>query len=366
MSALSERPRAPVRRTARSRTRARPCTSPAQALYTDDLVSRTTDVLHAYPVQVPHAHARVTALRTEPGARRARRGPRAHRRRRARRQRRRASSTTSRCSRARSCSTATPCAGCSARRSRPRGWARRRSRSTYEPLPSLVTRRPRRSRRRASRARTRQLRRGDVEARLRRRRRTSSAASSSSPARSTSTSRRTAALALRRRERAGLRPEQHAAPVRDAGDRRARARAGTATTSRCSACGWAAASAARRCSRTGSPRSPRSGATLTGRPVRLRLNRTQDMTMSGKRHGFHADWRVGFDDDGRLRRPRRDADRRRRLEPRPVGAGAGAGAVPHRQRVLDPQHPGERPDRADAQDVATPRSAASAGRRACW
>ncbi len=42
------------------------------------------------------------------------------------------------------------------------------------------------------------------------------------------------------------------------------------------------------------------GATLTGRPVRVRLNRTQDFTMSGKRHGFHATWRVGFDDDGRL------------------------------------------------------------------
>jgi xanthine dehydrogenase large subunit len=42
------------------------------------------------------------------------------------------------------------------------------------------------------------------------------------------------------------------------------------------------------------------GATLTGRPVRLRLNRTQDITMSGKRHGFHVQWRVGFDDDGRL------------------------------------------------------------------
>ena len=42
------------------------------------------------------------------------------------------------------------------------------------------------------------------------------------------------------------------------------------------------------------------GATLTRRPVRLRLNRTMDMTMSGKRHGFHAEWRVGFDDDGRL------------------------------------------------------------------
>lgn len=42
------------------------------------------------------------------------------------------------------------------------------------------------------------------------------------------------------------------------------------------------------------------GATLTGRPVRLRLNRTQDITMSGKRHPFHAHWEAGFDDDGRL------------------------------------------------------------------
>jgi xanthine dehydrogenase large subunit len=42
------------------------------------------------------------------------------------------------------------------------------------------------------------------------------------------------------------------------------------------------------------------GATLTGRPVRVRLTRTQDLTMTGKRHGFHVDWRVGFDDDGRL------------------------------------------------------------------
>ena len=40
------------------------------------------------------------------------------------------------------------------------------------------------------------------------------------------------------------------------------------------------------------------GATLTGRPVRLRLTRQQDMTMTGKRHGYHATWRVGFDDDG--------------------------------------------------------------------
>ena len=43
------------------------------------------------------------------------------------------------------------------------------------------------------------------------------------------------------------------------------------------------------------------GARLTGRPVRLRLTRSQDMTMTGKRHGFHAQWRVAFEDDGRLR-----------------------------------------------------------------
>ncbi|GAA1157963.1 xanthine dehydrogenase molybdopterin binding subunit [Ornithinicoccus hortensis] len=43
------------------------------------------------------------------------------------------------------------------------------------------------------------------------------------------------------------------------------------------------------------------GARLTGRPVRVRLTRTQDITMSGKRHGFHASWEAGFDDDGRIR-----------------------------------------------------------------
>ena len=93
------------------------------------------------------------------------------------------------------------------------------------------------------------------------------------------------------------------------------------------------------------------GATLTGRPVRLRLNRTQDMTMTGKRHGFHAEWRVGFDRDGRLLA----------LDATLTWDGGWSldlsepvvcpGAVPHRQRLLDPQRPGERPDRQDQQDV---------------
>ncbi len=42
------------------------------------------------------------------------------------------------------------------------------------------------------------------------------------------------------------------------------------------------------------------GARLTGRPVRLRLTRQQDITMTGKRHGFHATWKVGFDAAGHL------------------------------------------------------------------
>ncbi|MFF9016726.1 xanthine dehydrogenase molybdopterin binding subunit [Streptomyces sp. NPDC014870] len=42
------------------------------------------------------------------------------------------------------------------------------------------------------------------------------------------------------------------------------------------------------------------GAKLTGRPVRVRLNRTQDLTMSGKRHGFRAEWKIGFDAEGRI------------------------------------------------------------------
>jgi xanthine dehydrogenase large subunit len=39
----------------------------------------------------------------------------------------------------------------------------------------------------------------------------------------------------------------------------------------------------------------------TGRPAKVRLDRDDDMVMTGKRHAFTADWRVGFDGDGMLR-----------------------------------------------------------------
>ncbi len=42
------------------------------------------------------------------------------------------------------------------------------------------------------------------------------------------------------------------------------------------------------------------GTVVTGRPVRVRFNRTQDITITGKRHGFHTTWKVGFDADGRI------------------------------------------------------------------
>ncbi len=105
------------------------------------------------------------------------------------------------------------------------------------------------------------------------------------------------------------------------------------------------------------------GAVLTGRPVRLRLNRTQDMTMTGKRHGF------AIQLAGRLRRrlpaagAGRDPHLRRRVEPRPVGAGARPRAVPRRQRLLRAARAGQRPRRADAQDLAdgVPRLRRAAG-----
>ena len=42
------------------------------------------------------------------------------------------------------------------------------------------------------------------------------------------------------------------------------------------------------------------GTTLTGRPVRVRLTRTQDITITGKAPGFDLAWKAGFDENGKL------------------------------------------------------------------
>lgn len=41
-------------------------------------------------------------------------------------------------------------------------------------------------------------------------------------------------------------------------------------------------------------------ARVTGRPCKIRLDRDDDMAMTGKRHDFRVDYAVGFDDDGRI------------------------------------------------------------------
>jgi xanthine dehydrogenase large subunit len=41
-------------------------------------------------------------------------------------------------------------------------------------------------------------------------------------------------------------------------------------------------------------------ATKTGRAAKVRLDRDDDMVMTGKRHAFATDWKVGFNDDGLL------------------------------------------------------------------
>lgn len=40
---------------------------------------------------------------------------------------------------------------------------------------------------------------------------------------------------------------------------------------------------------------------VTKRPCKIRLDRDADMTMTGKRHDFRADYEIGFDQDGRIR-----------------------------------------------------------------
>jgi xanthine dehydrogenase large subunit len=50
------------------------------------------------------------------------------------------------------------------------------------------------------------------------------------------------------------------------------------------ACAWAAVAAL--------------AARVTGRPCKIRLDRDDDFALTGKRHDFRADWRVGYDDRG--------------------------------------------------------------------
>ena len=97
---------------------------------------------------------------------------------------------------------------------------------------------------------------------------------------------------------------------------------------------WAAASAARRASRHCSPASPRCSRETTGRPVKLRVDRDDDMLITGKRHDFVTDYEVGFDDDGRILGVDFVLAGALRLLGRPVGLDQRPRDVPQRQLLL--------------------------------
>ena len=66
----------------------------------------------------------------------------------------------------------------------------------------------------------------------------------------------------------------------------------------------------------------------TGRAVKIRPDRDDDMIVTGKRHDFVVDYEVGFDDEGRIQRRRLTYARALRLLRRPVRAGHRPRAVP--------------------------------------
>ena len=153
-----------------------------------------------------------------------------------------------------------------------------------------------------------------------------------------------------RRERAGLRPVVDAAPERDPGDHRARPGPDELR-------GHGAVPAdGRRLRRQGDAAARLRGDRRARRPRHRAAGAAAAEPDAGHDDDRQAA-RVPRDVEGRVRRRRadpgadRDADRRRRLEPRPVRAGAGPGALPHRQRLLDPEHRGARAHLEDEQDV---------------
>ena len=105
-------------------------------------------------------------------------------------------------------------------------------------------------------------------------------------------------------------------------------------------------------------------ARMTGRPCKIRLDRDDDMMMTGKRHDFAIDYAVGFDDEGRIRAL--DSISTRAAATRPI---CRIGVVDRTMFHSDnayflPDVHGSTRAAARPTPSPTPPSAASAGRRA--
>jgi xanthine dehydrogenase large subunit len=99
---------------------------------------------------------------------------------------------------------------------------------------------------------------------------------------------------------------------------------------------WAAASAARRRRRNQGAAIAAIAAKKLKRAVKMRMDRDEDMTATGKRHDFAIDYEVGFDDEGRILGIDYMFALSLRLLGGPVRAGRRPGAVPLRQRLFLP------------------------------
>ena len=103
----------------------------------------------------------------------------------------------------------------------------------------------------------------------------------------------------------------------------------------------------------------------TGRPCKMRLDRDDDMIMTGKRHDFRVDYRVGFDKDGVLRAVDVTLRGALRLLGGSVARRRRPHHVPRRQRLFLPDAAASSPGGCRPTPCRTPPSAASAARRAC-
>ena len=74
----------------------------------------------------------------------------------------------------------------------------------------------------------------------------------------------------------------------------------------------------------------------TGRAVKIRPDRDDDMIATGKRHDFLIDYEVGFDDEGNILGVEYTYRRALRLLGRPLRPGHRPRAVPLRQRLFLP------------------------------
>jgi xanthine dehydrogenase large subunit len=101
------------------------------------------------------------------------------------------------------------------------------------------------------------------------------------------------------------------------------------------------------------------------KPVKLRVCRDDDMTITGKRHDFRIDYEVGFDDDGRILGIDVMLASRCGYSIDYFRPGERPGDAAHRQLLPRAEPQAREPPLQDEHAVEHGLPAASAGRRAC-